>query len=123
MADVPGPGIHLWRLPGGEPAGRLFVAGDDPYGVAVSADGGTVAAAMRTHGIRVWRSDLATLGRTPLSRLDLGEVDRCRGVDGELAGVGAWLDFVAALVRWRRRYDIEVDQPLPYRPTDIEVAE
>lgn len=72
----------------------------------------------------VWGSALAALTRRPLAAIEPVEIDSYRRPAGPRPPEEtAWLDVIEALVRWRMRWEIVLDDPpdaVP-NPADIEV--
>ena len=62
--------------------------------------------------IRVWTSELFRLARLPVGRMTLADVEWLSEAlrdDTLSAAERAAVEFTAALVRWRRRFDIHLD--------------
>jgi WD40 repeat protein len=143
--------VKAWRLPGAEPEGTVIrpPAGEQRWhtpslalmsdGTVIAADGvsrirlrppgergtnlgagsagavdlrmtadGTLIAAQVGGQVRLWRSELARLARTPVEQIDPGTLDKLANRKGLSGGAHRWLDLARALVQWRRRHDIEV---------------
>jgi WD40 repeat protein len=104
--------VRLWRVPGGKLLQTL--EGHDGWvtRLAMSSDGQWLASASYDQTIRLWASDLARLCHQPLARSSLADL---AWVETTLAEKGlpdlerTWLEFLFTLLRWGRRFDIEVE--------------
>lgn len=104
--------VRLWRVPEGKLLQTL--AGHDGWvtRLAISPDGQWLASASYDQTIRLWASDLARLCHQPLSRTtlaDLAWVETTLGEKGVPDLERTWLEFLFTLLRWSRRFDIEVE--------------
>lgn len=115
--------VRLWHLPSGEPAGVLTGHERVVRCLAVTPDGMRFASGSDDQTVRLWHLALRVASRTPVGEIDVATVERLRDTmsdDGELA----WASMMAELVRWRRRYDVEVgDATRGAGSTDVEIGE
>ncbi|MBE7555926.1 MAG: WD40 repeat domain-containing protein [Anaerolineales bacterium] len=104
--------VRLWRVPEGKLLQTLEGHSDWVTRLAISPDGQWLASASYDQTIRLWASDLARLCHQPLARTTLADLT---WVETSLAEKGlpdlerAWLEFLFTLLRWSRRFDIEVE--------------
>ncbi|MCL4297034.1 MAG: WD40 repeat domain-containing protein [Anaerolineae bacterium] len=104
--------VRLWRVPEGKLLQTLEGHGDWVTRLAISPDGQWLASASYDQTIRLWTSELARLCHQPLTRTTLADL---AWVEAALAEKGlpdlerAWLEFLLTLLRWSRRFDIEVE--------------
>jgi WD40 repeat protein len=115
--------VRLWHLPSGESAGVVTAHEGWTSDLVVSPDGTVLASASSDGTVRLSRPVVWAACRTPVGAVDLAAVERVR--DGGSSGhERAWATMISELVRWRRRYDIEIGQaPYAAGPTEIEVGE
>ena len=107
-----GENIRLWRLPGGEPMSTLLSSQGVSCLIFTTLDGTLLASAEGTR-IRLWRPELAVLAATPVARLEHGYDYRLPPLQGNrdlTERERAWLEFMLALVEWRRRFDLKDPQ-------------
>jgi WD40 repeat protein len=84
--------------------------------LALSADGQWLASGSGDSTIRLWSAELARLSETPVGQTTLQDLAWIQSVaqDGAIsARERPLVDFIAALMRWRRRLDILVDEAGP----------
>ncbi len=117
--------IRLWTVPDGRPLAVLEGHTERISALAFLADG-ALASSSWDGTVRVWRSELSRLGQHPVSLCtwdDLNLADQALR-NAELNGrERQWLEFTAALMRRRRQYDIQIQEPsrLEAGEFDIEI--
>lgn len=121
--------VRLWRLPSGHRGG--IVARVETPGlyhwiseVSVIADDRLLAVATSDGVLRLWNLPdvrFAGLLHRPTFETDQPEVDALRAVC-PAPEQRAWFDLVEAVVRWRGRYDVEVDEVAAEAGWDIELG-
>jgi WD40 repeat protein len=109
-------GVRLWHVP--ERKRLQTLNGHTRYVncVTFSPDGRCLASAGGNGTIRLWGSELARLGSLPVREAtfqDLEWVQYAIAKNGLAEEVRAALEFIAALIRRRRRHDVELDQSAP----------
>jgi hypothetical protein len=65
------------------------------------------------HTIKLWGSDLARLAQLPIPQATLADIAWLQETlqNGKLTLTEqAWFSFILALMRWQRRFDIEVEE-------------
>jgi WD40 repeat protein len=119
--------VELWGLPGGGWR-RTLLGGGRIHGLAVTPDGSLLAGGGADGTVRLWASELFPLVRIPAGRMGLEDVGRVHAALADAAmkdAERAALEFIAALVRWRRRFDVHLDdapQRIAVGEFDIEIA-
>lgn len=121
-------GVELWRLPDLTPAGTLTWHESRVRRLAIAPDGALLAGSDEYGTVRLWDLGLRKAVHTPLGEFEPAEAGRL--ANGDLTGYSGsrrtWAATLAALLRWRRRYDIEVgDSATPVAgagAADIEIG-
>ncbi len=106
-----GGSVGLWRLADGQPVAMLHGHGGWVWCVAVSPDASMLASGSEDGTVRLWTSDVVRLSNYPIARTspeDLEWVQEALQNPHIADAERRWLEFVLALMRWRRRFDIEV---------------
>jgi hypothetical protein len=104
--------VRLWGMPTGEPLRTLEGHTSWVHCLAFSPDGRVLASGSTDHTVQLWGSELVRLSRLPVQQMTLQDLAwvQERLKDGNLsAGERRWLEFIAALRRWRGRFDIELE--------------
>jgi WD40 repeat protein len=120
--------VQLWGLPGGEPLATLEGHTGRVSCLAISPDSATLASADSRGTVRVWGSELLRLSALPVGKIGTAEVAWAeKMLRDESVGERdrAWLEFVVAVVRHRRRFDIHLDdgpQRIAVGEFDIEIS-
>jgi hypothetical protein len=108
--------VRLWNLRKRQLAGVLQGHSRAVSCLAMSPDGLLLASGSGDSTIRLWSAELPRLGRLPIAHTSLQDLE---WVQGALAseflseGERRAFAFLAALMRWRRRLDILVDEAAP----------
>lgn len=108
--------VRLWHVPTGETARTLDGHGRYVTELAFSPDGQTLASCSGDGTIRLWTSDLARLVDLPTGKStikDMEWVQRALRRDDLGGAEREALRFLDALMRWRRRLDVLVDDAGP----------
>lgn len=119
--------ICLWNYPAGELLQTLKGHTDDVVCLAVSPDGGVLASGSEDHSVRLWMSELLRLSRTPVARTtlqDLSWVEDAVNDRDITENDRRKIRFIAALLRWRWRRDIQLEESshrIPAGEFDIEI--
>ncbi|MBI2947385.1 MAG: HEAT repeat domain-containing protein [Verrucomicrobia bacterium] len=105
--------VRLWSVPGGAPLKTLEGHQDRVKCVRFSPDGRTLITGSADRTIRIWKSELARLRRLPVGRTTVEDFEWVENVlsNSKLSDAErGWIEFLFALMRARRRYDIEVGE-------------
>jgi WD40 repeat protein len=96
--------------------------------LALSGDGGMLASGSEDHTVRLWASELVHLSSKPAGRITPREwvwVQEALRAGNMSEAERRGLEYIAALLRWRRRADIIVEDAGPRRITvgefDVEI--
>jgi WD40 repeat protein len=130
--------VKLWSLPDGAPrgiltnfehgAGELFVSSDGRLLVSCHSQSSLVrhpSYASEPIGVYVWASPLPDLSACPIRQLD---ADQRSWLFTQLHNPQltpderSWLDFIAALIRWRGRYDIGLAAASSAGPGEFDIG-
>lgn len=109
--------VRLWRVPEGKLLHTLTGHTEWVTRLAISPDGQWLASASYDQTVRLWASDLARLCHQPVAQTSLADL---AWVETMLAEKGlsdlerTWLEFLFTLLRWGRRFDIELDTAAPH---------
>jgi hypothetical protein len=105
--------VRLWRLPDGAPLATLTGHTGGVWCLAVSPDGGVLASGGNEDStVRLWYRRLTWWCGLPVGGIRLEEVEAALAT-ARADDERAWLELIAALVRWRRRYDVEIGEAAP----------
>jgi WD40 repeat protein len=118
--------VRLWSVPGGAPLKALEEHFDRISCLSFSADGRALLSGSWDRRVCLWKSDLARLRQLPVGRTSLEDLKWTEEVlaNSKLSGAErGWLEFLLALMRWRRRHDIQLGEParIPVGQFDIEI--
>ncbi len=121
--------IKLWSLPEGKLLQSLEGHSDLVKCLAFSPDGGLKASGSWDETIKLWVLGLNYLSRLPIEQISAEDLmwvqEEIKNKDLSQAEQD-WLKFILALVRWQRRFDVEVEEA-PQRISagdfDIEIEE
>jgi WD40 repeat protein len=105
--------VRLWRLSDGKPLKTLSGHQEWVMSLTFSPDGRLLASGSYDHRIKLWASDLSRLAATPAGQTSLADLEWVQETlqKGKVSlAERDWLAFILALMRWRRRFDIEVEE-------------
>jgi WD40 repeat protein len=110
--------VRLWSLPDGKLV-KILDCGKPPYVSDVtcltfSPDGDILASGCEDGTVRLWTSNLLRLSKLPVAEASRSDFDWVQGILRDEKPSGSerqTLEFMAALMRLRRRFEIEVDEP------------
>lgn len=104
--------IRLWRLPAGQP-GPVLEGHQDWVGcLAVSPDGRLLVSGSADRTARLWNLRFPAFDSLPVAQTCLDDIYWVEQVLQKRTlqpNQQGWLEFLLALMRWRRRFDIEVE--------------
>jgi WD40 repeat protein len=119
--------IELWSLPDGRPLRtlntRLYCES-----LVISPDGCLLGAGDIDGSVRLWGSELVRLSRIPVGRMAAQDAELAQDALGDSTlspAERAALEFIVALLRWRRRFDVHLDDAprhIAVGEFDIEIA-
>jgi WD40 repeat protein len=107
--------IRLWSLPDGAALHPLIGHTAGVSCLAISPDGKVLASGGFDRAIRLWIVGKVELSRLIIEQTSLKELKLIqeRAQEREVADAeGRWLEFILELMRWQRRFDIEVGEAL-----------
>ncbi len=105
--------VRLWSLPDGAPLKTLEGHTERVSSLAISRDGQILASGSFDHTVRLWTLD--PFSRLPIGQTNLEDLALVQETlhDGNLSAEERnCLEFIVALMRWRRQFDIEVGEAL-----------
>jgi WD40 repeat protein len=121
--------VRLWRLPDGT---ALDVLEEHIYSIeclAISPNGQLLVSGSSDKTVRLWDLEYLLLSLLPVGQTSLADMVRVEEMlrNGEIPDAEqSWLQFLLALMHWRRRFDVVVEDA-PLRITvgdfDIEIGE
>jgi WD40 repeat protein len=114
--------VELWSVPDGRPLQTLQGHTRALTGLVISPDGQLLASSSEDATVRIWTSELVHRSRVPAGKFSgqaLADAQEALADPALSAAERAALEFIVALVRWRRRYDIHLDDG----PRHVEVGE
>jgi hypothetical protein len=104
---------RLWSVPGGAPLKILEGHQDRVTCICFSPDGRALITGGADRTIRIWKSELARLRQIPIGQAtveDFEWVENVRSNSRLSEAERGWIEFLFALMRARRRYDIELGE-------------
>jgi WD40 repeat protein len=108
--------VRLWRLPDASPIAALG-GHDRAVAALVFNSSGTVLCTGGGDGnIAIWTTELQRLASQPISKLtldDLAWLERTLASEGLDKNERTAMEFIAGMIRWRRRSDILVEESAP----------
>jgi hypothetical protein len=105
--------VMLWTLPDARLL-HSFSLGPDPVtGLAFGLDRDRLIAVTRQNHVHTWDLKWLIYSRLTTDRPTAHDYENLERAlkDKPAPGEKQWLEFGLALLRWRRRYDIEIDEP------------
>lgn len=109
--------IRLWRLSDGQPLQSLSGHANWVMSLAISPNGRLLSSGGYDNTIKLWSSDLTRLASLPPGQTTLADLEWLQETaqTGKISSVErSWANFMLALGRWRRRFDIEVEAVSPH---------
>jgi WD40 repeat protein len=110
--------VRLWSLPDGKPLAALGGHQRSVEALAFSSTGDVLCTGGGDGNIAVWSTELGRLARQPVNQSSFQDLS---WLQAALAGATlspeerAAMNFIIALIRWRRRSDILVEEAGPRR--------
>ena len=107
--------IDIWSFPNGQHLLTLKSISKPMVGMGLVEDGSQLISASTDGDICRWDLSILLFSRTPVE-LILGENEKiAKKLNSERLAPGekAWLEFIGELIRWRKRFDIEVGEMHP----------
>lgn len=108
--------VRLWRLPEASPIAALGGHDRAVVSLAFNSSGTVLCTGGGDGNIAVWTAELHRLANQPISKAtldDLGWLDRTLATENLAKQERTAMEFIAALIRWRRRSDILVEESAP----------
>ena len=108
--------VRLWRLPDGSPSAVLGGHERAVVALAFNSTGSVLCTGSGDGKIGIWATELHRLAHQPVSDAtldDLSWLDRTLATDKPSETERSAMEFIAALIRWRRRSDILVEESAP----------
>jgi WD40 repeat protein len=108
--------VRLWRLPDASPIAALGGHERAVVALAFNASGSVLCTGGGDGNIAIWSAELERLAGQPISQStleDLAWLDRTLATESLAKTERTAMEFIAALIRWRRRSDILVEESAP----------
>jgi WD40 repeat protein len=105
-------GITIWNISTGKKIESLIAHSSPVAGLAVSADGQQLFSASVDGMISAWDLQIFTWARTPIGSnrsQTLTQVEQRAHQSGQKPVERNWLAFISELIRWRQRFDVELE--------------
>lgn len=120
--------VRLWSVPDGKALCTLTGHRSEVYCVALSPDGRVLASGGVDRTVRLWSVEHLRLSYLPLDHTSVEDMALVQQTlqSGEASEAErGWLEFLLAMMRWRRRFDIgvgEAPKRMEVGEFDIEIA-
>lgn len=114
--------VCLWQLPDGGLLSTLQEHKQEITSLAISPDGRLLATASRDKTVRLWTSEFNRLSLFPVEKLFERNVWIKNVLENQelIESDRTWLEFLSGIMRWQRRFDIEVEE---IEETTLEIGE
>ncbi len=105
--------VRLWRLPEGTPLTTLEGHEDAVRCLAISPAGQLLASGSNDKTVRLWQLSAIRLSHIPIEQSTLQDitwVQKTLQSEDISDNESNWLNFLLALMRWSRRFDVELEK-------------
>jgi len=116
--------IRIFNLNSGKSLYEIPAHRKALIGLALTPGGESLISSSADGSVTIWNLSMHLLTHQPLENLvpgQLAEIEKLRADPSTSAAETAWLDFIIALLRWKQRFDVQIDSPHTISVGDFDI--